>query len=51
LPSTAAAPAPSAPTPIERLNALARERDSGAITPEEYERRKGEILSDMTRGL
>jgi hypothetical protein len=48
-------PPPAAPaaggTAIERLNALSRDRDAGAISPEEFERRKAEILADMTRGL
>jgi hypothetical protein len=52
LPTAAAGtPAPASGSGIDRLNALARERDSGAITPEEYERRKAEILTDLTRGL
>jgi hypothetical protein len=46
------APQPAAQgTPIERLNALARQRDSGAIDNDEFERLKAEVLSDMTRGL
>ena len=47
-------PAPTAPaggTAIERLNALSRDRDAGAITPEEFERQKAAILADLTRGL
>jgi hypothetical protein len=47
----APAPAPPSGTAIERLNALARDRDAGAITPEEFERQKAAILADMTRGL
>jgi Short C-terminal domain len=51
-PTTAAASQPAGGnTPIERLNDLARRRDAGEITPEEFERQKGEILNDMTRGL
>jgi hypothetical protein len=46
------APAPAARAPaIERLTALARERDSGAISGEEFERAKAEILAEMSRGL
>jgi hypothetical protein len=45
-----AAPAARAPA-IERLTALARERDSGAISGEEFERAKAEILAEMSRGL
>jgi hypothetical protein len=43
--------APARGTAIDRLGALAHERDSGAITPEEFERRKAAILADLTRGL
>jgi putative oligomerization/nucleic acid binding protein len=50
-PPAAPAPAPSGGSAIERLNALARQRDSGAISTEEFERLKAEVLSDMTRGL
>lgn len=49
-PSAGAAPAPGN-TPIERLNELARRRDAGEITPEEFERQKADVLGDMTRGL
>jgi hypothetical protein len=38
-------------TGIDRLNELARQRDSGAISPEEFERLKAEVLDDMTKGL
>jgi hypothetical protein len=44
-------PTPAGGTAIERLNALARDRDAGAITPEDFERQKAAILADMTRGL
>jgi hypothetical protein len=62
-PPRAVPPAPTAPPPppapsaapggtaIDRLNALARERDSGTISAEEFERQKAAILADMTRGL
>jgi putative oligomerization/nucleic acid binding protein len=57
-PPPSAPPQPQAPPPapagspaIERLNALARQRDSGAISSEEFERGKAEILADMSRGL
>jgi Short C-terminal domain len=48
-------PSPPSPPPgrsaTDRLNDLARERDSGTIDDAEFERRKAEILGDMTRGL
>ena len=47
----AAPPGPTGGPAIERLNALARDRDAGAITPEEFERQKAAILADLTRGL
>jgi hypothetical protein len=50
-PHPAAAAPPTASTATERLDALTRERDSGAITPEEFDRRKAAILADMTSGL
>jgi hypothetical protein len=53
-PRPAPPPPPAAPaggTATERLDALAHRRDSGEITPEEFEREKATILADMTRGL
>jgi hypothetical protein len=50
-PPPAGTTAPAGGAAIERLNALARDRDAGAITPEEFERQKAAILADMTRGL
>lgn len=50
-PPPPAIPAPAGGTALDRLNALSRERDSGAITTEEFEQRKAAILADMTRGL
>ena len=43
--------APAGGTALDRLNALARRRDSGELTPEEFEREKAAILADLTRGL
>jgi uncharacterized membrane protein YdbT with pleckstrin-like domain len=43
-PSRAAVPAPSVPEQIEQL---ARLRDAGHITPEEYEAKKAELLGRM----
>ncbi len=34
-------------TTVERVRALAELRDSGAITPEEYEERKDRVLADL----
>jgi hypothetical protein len=42
-----AAPPPSAPDDVATLERLAELRDSGAITAEEYEAKKAEILSRL----
>jgi uncharacterized membrane protein YdbT with pleckstrin-like domain len=50
LPMAPVAPAPPAPSSVdaaETLNRLADLRDRGAITPEEYEAKKSEILARM----
>jgi len=49
-PAAAAAPAPAAPAPapadaVAQIDQLARLRDSGAITPEEFDTKKAELLA------
>ncbi len=44
-PPAASAPAPAAPDQMAVLASLAQLRDSGAITPEEFETKKAEILA------
>jgi hypothetical protein len=49
-PAAAAAPAPAAPAPapadaVAQIDQLARLRDSGAITPEEFATKKAELLA------
>ena len=46
-PAGSAAAAAAAPDPMATLNGLAKLRDSGAITPEEYEAKKAELLARM----
>jgi uncharacterized membrane protein YdbT with pleckstrin-like domain len=41
------APAPAAPTPEEKLRSLAKLRDDGIISPEEFEAKKAELLADL----
>ena len=43
----APAPAPSAPDVAEQIEQLARLRDAGHITPEEFEAKKSELLGRM----
>jgi hypothetical protein len=43
-PPAAAAPAPAAPNAIEQLKQLGELRDSGVLTPEEFEREKQKLL-------
>jgi uncharacterized membrane protein YdbT with pleckstrin-like domain len=43
----AGAPAPAAPSVPEQIEQLARLRDAGHITPEEYEAKKAELLGRM----
>jgi hypothetical protein len=41
-------PAPPAlPTPEEKLRSLAKLRDDGIITPEDYEAKKAELLDKL----
>ena len=47
VPAPAAAPAPAASDPAAALSSLADLRDRGAITAEEYETKKAEILARM----
>ena len=44
LPQALAAPSPMASSPVEAIDALANLRDRGAITAEEYEAKKAELL-------
>ncbi len=46
-PSTPAAPGPSADEVTNAIQRLAELRDSGAITPEEYEAKKAELLAKL----
>lgn len=46
-PSAASAPAPTPQDPEERLRRLKDLRDKGLITPEEYERKRQEILKGL----
>ena len=46
-PGLGVAPAPAAPDVTEQIAKLARLRDQGAITPEEYEAKKAELLDRM----
>ena len=42
-----AAPAPLAPTAEEKLRSLAKLRDDGLLTPEEFEAKKADLLEDL----
>jgi uncharacterized membrane protein YdbT with pleckstrin-like domain len=46
-PAPTAPAVPAAPTTDEKLRSLARLRDDGIISPEEFEAKKGELLSEM----
>jgi uncharacterized membrane protein YdbT with pleckstrin-like domain len=46
-PPPAAPPPAAAPTAEEKLRSLAKLRDDGLITPEEFEAKKAELLSEM----
>jgi len=46
-PAPVAPPAPAAPTADEKLRSLAKLRDDGIISPEEFEAKKAELLQDL----
>jgi uncharacterized membrane protein YdbT with pleckstrin-like domain len=46
-PPAAPPPAPAAPTAEEKLRSLAKLRDDGIISPEEFEAKKAELLSEL----
>jgi uncharacterized membrane protein YdbT with pleckstrin-like domain len=46
-PAPVAPPAPAAPTADEKLRSLAKLRDDGIISPEEFEAKKVELLQDL----
>ena len=46
-PAPVAPPAPAAPTADEKLRSLAKLRDDGIISPEEFEAKKAELLEDL----
>jgi uncharacterized membrane protein YdbT with pleckstrin-like domain len=47
VPAPAAPAAPAAPSPDEKLRSLAKLRDDGLITAEDYEAKKAELLDQM----
>jgi membrane protease subunit (stomatin/prohibitin family) len=47
LPTPPAGGAASADDPVEKLQKLTQMRDAGLITPEEFDAKKAEILSEM----
>jgi len=46
-PTPAPAPAPAAPTAEDKLRSLAKLRDDGIISPEEFEAKKAELLENL----
>jgi uncharacterized membrane protein YdbT with pleckstrin-like domain len=46
-PAPVAPPAPAVPTADEKLRSLAKLRDDGIISPEEFEAKKAELLQDL----
>ncbi len=40
-------PAPVVPTPEEKLRSLAKLRDDGLLTPEEFEAKKAELIDQL----
>ncbi len=46
-PAPAAPPVPAAPTADDKLRSLAKLRDDGIISPEEFEAKKTELLADL----
>jgi hypothetical protein len=47
VPAPAAPAAPAAPGPDEKLRSLAKLRDDGLITAEDYEAKKADLLDQM----
>jgi hypothetical protein len=46
-PAPVAPPPPRAPSAEEKLRSLAKLRDDGLITPEDYEAKKADLLKEM----